>query len=67
MTKSLTCNKVLVFVDVKLHPTQALGGVSIDVLNVLHFGESFVHLQNVAQTTLCYKQNTFTELHTTSF
>lgn len=40
----LTCDQVLVLVDLKLDAAQALGGVRVDVLHVLNFLESFVHL-----------------------
>lgn len=38
------CDQVLVLVDVELDSTQTLRGICVDVLNVLHFVESFVHL-----------------------
>lgn len=43
---SLTCDQVLVLVDVELHAAQALRGVCVDVLHVLNLVESFVHLQD---------------------
>lgn len=41
-----TCDQVLVLVDVELDAAQALGGVCVDVLHVLDFVESFVHLKD---------------------
>lgn len=43
---SLTCDQVLVLVDVELHAAQTLRGVRVDVLHMLNFLESFVHLQD---------------------
>lgn len=43
---TLTCDQVLVLVDVELHTAQALGGVCVDVLHMLNFVEAFVHLQD---------------------
>lgn len=45
----LTCDQVLVLVDVKLHTTQTLWGICVDVLHVLDFVKSFVHLQDMEQ------------------
>lgn len=42
----LTCDQVLVLVDVKLHSAQTLRGVCVDVLHVLDLFKSFVHLQD---------------------
>lgn len=43
---TLTCDQVLVLVDVELHTAQALGGVCVDVLHMLNFVEALVHLQD---------------------
>lgn len=39
-----SCDQVLVFVDVKLHTAQTLRGVCVNVLHMLDFFKSFVHL-----------------------
>lgn len=43
---NLTCDQVLVLVDVELHAAQTLRGVCVDVLHMLNFVEAFVHLQD---------------------
>lgn len=47
----LTCDQVLVLVDVKLDATQTLGGVGVDVLHVLDLVEAFVHLKHGGMTS----------------
>lgn len=42
----LTCDQVLVLVDVELHATGTLWGAGVNVLHVLHFVEAFVHLKD---------------------
>lgn len=44
--RTLTCDQILVLVDVELHAAQTLGGVCVDVLHMLNFLEAFVHLQD---------------------
>lgn len=39
-----SCYQVLVLVDVKLHTTQTLRGICVNVLHMLDFFKSFVHL-----------------------
>lgn len=53
---TLTCDQVLVLVDVELHTAQALGGVCVDVLHMLNFVEAFVHLQDTRNKSELKKQ-----------
>lgn len=41
---TLTCQQVLVFVDLKLKATEAFRGFRVDVLHVGHLTEASVHL-----------------------
>lgn len=41
----LTCDQVLVFVDVKLDSTHTLRVMCVDVLHVLDFIKALIHLQ----------------------
>lgn len=41
----LTCNQILVLVDLQLDSTKTLRGFCVDVLNVRHYLEAPVHLK----------------------
>lgn len=57
--QDLTCDQVLVLVDVELDAAQTLGGVCVDVLHMLNFVEAFVHLQDTRNNLEFKKKNSW--------